>query len=329
MVFWITYPLLNLTYSLYPLKRFISYEFNKEGIILEKEYSCEEIKSSASLELLSEISSFLKTFFGKPPLKPILNIPPDCLLETSDILFLIRYKVTREIVGTVRYHFIGNYLSSEGERIYLVDCFCIHPLFRKKGLSDYLLTYLHQYANQHHIPYATFLKEGSILPIIHLPHYSSIYVYRYLDKYIQSKNIYSISNDKAHKLVEYYYKIYPNTFIIQNKNTTNQKWKIYKKENYMIIACFQNTYQQIQENNTYKKIGWITVWLENSLVTSNIREEASKELSDSVGNEFDYIWINQKWTGTSSLWKVDGTFYWYLYQWATNISITNSYSIMN
>jgi GNAT superfamily N-acetyltransferase len=329
MVFWITYPLLNLTYSLYPFKRFISYEFNKEKINLEKEYRCEEIRSSSSFKILSEITSFLKTYFGQPPLKPILDIPPNLLLELSDVLFLIRHYNTKEILGTIRYRFIGNYISSENEKIYLVDCFCIHPHWRQKGFGDYLLTHLHHYANQHHIPNALFLKEGSILSIIHLPLYTSTYVYRSLDYYYHSEHIYSLTIKQAHKMVEYYYKIYPNTFIILNKNSKNQIWKIYKKDYHMIIVCFQDTYQRIEEDKKYKKIGWITVWLETSLITPIIRDQASKELSDSVAHLFDYLWINHKWIGSSSLWKVDGSFHWYLYQWATNISITNSYSLMN
>jgi len=329
MVFWNTYPFLNLTYSLYPRNKFISYEFNKENIILDVDYVCEQINQSADLSLLSEITHFLKTYFGNPPSKPILDIPPNKLLERYDILFLIRHKKTKEILGTIRYHFIGNFISSDNEPIYVVDCFCIHPLWRKKGFGDYLLTYLHQYANKHHIPHAMFLKEGSILSIIHLPLYSSTYVYRSLENSNNSKNIYLLTIERVYKIINCYYKIYPNTFIIYNKESTNQIWKLYKKDYYMILVCFQDTFQRIEEDGKYKKIGWITAWLENSLVNSTIREEASKELSDSVANHYDYLWINKKWVGSSSLWKVDGSFYWYVYQWATNISITNSYSIMN
>lgn len=329
MVFWLTYPILNFTYSLYSSKRFISYVFDKEDIKLGGEYVCEEIISSSPFPIFLEITNFLKKYFGKPPLSPILDIPPNNLLGISDIIFIIRYKVTKEIVGSVRYHYMGNYISSGDEKIYVVDCFCIHPLWRNKGLGDYLLTYLHQYANKNHIPYASFLKEGSILSIIHLPFYTGRYVYRSLDRYYDSKNIYLLKKEEANKMLEYYYKLYPDTFIIQNKKTKNQFWKIYKKKNYFILVCFQDTYQRIYEDKKYKKIGWITAWLENSEVNSFIREEASKELSDSVANYYDYLWINQKWIGSSSLWKVDGNFHWYLYQWTTNIKIDNNYCIMN
>jgi hypothetical protein len=220
-------------------------------------------------------------------------------------------------------------VSSDGEKIYVVDCFCIHPLWRNKGLGDYLLTYLHQYANKNDIPYASFLKEGSILSIIHLPFYTGTYVYRLLDKYNHSNNIYLLKKEEANKMIRYYCKLYPNTFIIRNNQTYNQIWKIYKKEYHIILVCFQDTYQRLYENNKYKKIGWITAWLESPLVNLSVREEASKELSDSVANQYDYLWINQKWIGSSSLWKVDGNFHWYLYQWTTNIKMCNSYCMMN
>jgi len=254
MVFWLTYPLLHFTYSLYPLKSFISYVFNKEGIKLGEGYVCEEITASSTFSHFFEITNFLKKYFGKPPLKPILDIPPNDLLGISDIMIIIRCKVSREIIGSVRYHYIGNYISSEGEKIYVVDCFCIHPLWRNKGLGDYLLTHLHQYANKNNIPYALFLKEGSILSIIHLPFYTGTYVYRSLEKYYDSKYIYLLTKEEGNKMLEYYYKIYPNTFIIQNRETLNQLWKIYKKENYFILVCFQDTYQRIYEDNKYKKI---------------------------------------------------------------------------
>lgn len=329
MVFWITYPLLNLTYSLYPSKKFISYPFEKENVKLEEELECKEIKSSAPFSLLSNISYFLKTYFGNPPLKPILDIPPNILLSTSDILFVIYHKISKKILGTIRYHFIGNLISSENEEIYVVDCFCIHPDWRKKGLGDYLLTHLHYYANQNHIPNAMFLKEGSILSIINLPLYTSTYVYRLLNKYNYSKNIYTITNEEANKMIKSYHHIYPDIFIIYNKNTINQKWKMYKKDYNIILVCFQDTYQRVEEDGKYKKIGWITAWLESSIVNSTIREKAAEELSNSVANDFDYLWINQKWIGSSSLWKVDGSFYWYTYQWNTNIKIRESYSIMS
>ncbi len=76
---------------------------------------------------------------------------------------------------------------------------------------------------------------------------------------------------------------------------------------------------------------WVTAWIESSSITDECREEASKQLSDLMYPEFDYVWMDRAWTGnsTDSIWTNDGAFSWYLYQWATNIDIKKNYCILN
>ncbi len=115
-------------------------------------------------------------------------------------------------------------------------------------------------------------------------------------------------------------------FIIRNSTNPNQYWRLYKKDTYKILVCFQDTYQ-IDENG--KKLCWATAWIESPNITDNIREEASRELSASMYPQFDLCWINKEWSGNSSLWKEDGPFHWYCYQWASSINIKKSYCILN
>ena len=132
----------------------------------------------------------------------------------------------------------------------------------------------------------------------------------------------NISIEVAFRLMEIWKQINPDVFIIANRNSSNQIWRLYKKDHYIVLACIQDAYQSING----KKIGWITGWLESPDITDAIRTKASKEISESA--PFDYIWMNKLWTADMNMWKVDGSFYWYSYQW-TSYSIGRSYCIMN
>jgi hypothetical protein len=118
-------------------------------------------------------------------------------------------------------------------------------------------------------------------------------------------------------------------FIIRNILSTNQIWKLYKKDTYKVLVCFQDAYQRFEENGRMKRIAWATAWIESPNMTDNIREEASKELSDTMYPDFDYVWMNKEWVGNNDMWKIDGPFHWYSYQWTTCINIKKSYCILN
>jgi hypothetical protein len=231
-------------------------------------------------------------------------------------------------VGCIRYHYLGIFVTNNSQEIYCEDCFCIHPNWRKKGLGDYLLTKLHIFVNKNNIPYSMFLKEGPKLSIINEPFYSGLYVFRETKK-SEIKNITSLTITQAYSLMDIFREFNRNLFVIRNNRSKNQHWKLYQKDTNKILVCFQDAYQRFDENGKIKKIGWITGWFESSNVTDNFREEASKELSDSMYELFNYIWANSKWVGKHSEWKIDGYFNWYLYQWTSNINIKSSYCILN
>jgi hypothetical protein len=110
-------------------------------------------------------------------------------------------------------------------------------------------------------------------------------------------------------------------FVIRNENQPNQKWFLYKKGLHYILACVQDTYQRWKE----KTMGWVTAWIESPLITDEIREEASRMLSDEMG--FDYVWMNRLWA-PGSIWIPDGGFHWYAYQWTTSLKIGRSYCLL-
>jgi len=269
----------------------------------------------------TEIREYLRNYFGNPPHTPVLDIPESQLLGPTDYIFLAREKGGR-LVGTVRYRYVGELMNDSTTdsvpSIHRVDAFCIHPDWRKKGVGDYLLTELQRYATANGRPYAMFLKEGYYLPIMRNPIYSGHYVFRRLSTQQASPHVRTLSVEQSYRFLDIYHRIYPQVCIIRNKNGV-QHWRLYKKGYHMILACFQDTYQRIDKD----RMGWCTAWLESSVVTEEIREEAAIALTNTLPS-FDYVWMNKRWTGKNSLsnkngvWTDDGTFHWYTYQWSTN-----------
>lgn len=325
MVFWKTYPIKNIIKRIKNTNTFIELEFERENIESPTGYKY-EILDRLDYKILKELQVYIKTYFGS---YPILDIPIDKILGEKDIVLYVRDN-TGIIAGCIRYHYLGQFLSSNNEDIYCEDCFCIHPKWRKKGVGDYLLTQLHIYVNKNNIPYSMFLKEGPPLTMINIPFYSGLYVYKKLEKIQESQHIVSLSIQSAYKLIDIF-KEFNNLFIVRNEKSNNQVWKLYKKDKYNILVCFQDTYQIFEENTKQQKLGWVTAWFESPDLPDNIREEASNILADSMYKEFDYIWMNRLWVnnyGKGTNWKIDGPFHWYLYQWATNISIKTNYCIL-
>lgn len=334
--FWKTFPLSLVIESKFNRNIFQTQEFNRNTIELPPNF-IHIILSGLSLpaplsdiKQITRVREFLKKHFGAPPNTPILDIPENHLLPSEDHIIIIETTLSKEIIGCIRYHYLGEFITSPIRQIYCVDCFCIHPDYRKKGLGDFLLTTLHNFANRLNIPFSLFLKEGPKLSIIHTPLYSSRYVYRKLSTFTSSPFVFSLSPTNAFQLMDIYRKFIPYLCIIRNSNTDNQKWLLYKNKMTYVLVCFQDTFQWFLDKDGKKnKIVWITAWFESSGLTDDCREEASKQLSDYLAPEFQYIWMNKEWCSKkSSIWKDDGAFHWYTYQWCSSAKITKSYCIM-
>jgi len=330
MVFWKTYPLENIILDKLNRQRFKPLVFHRQKTN-SPTYIDRVILSNYEPCILNQLRLFLRTYFGNSPKKPIFDIPETELLGRKDTILFVK-DIDRCIVGCIRYHYLGQLQTAINsvEEIYCVDCFCIHPKWRGKGVGDYLLNELHIYVNANNKPYSLFLKEGRILSIIHTPLYSGEYVCRELTN-MPSLNTKTLTVEQAYACVNIFLQFNPSTFVLKNPEIRNQVWKLWSKAGHTILACFQDTHQYFEENGKKKTLGWITGWLESSNITDNIREEASIELSDSMSNNYDYIWTNKEWTGkfSSGDWKMDGSFHWYAYQWATSLSLNKSYILLN
>lgn len=330
-MFWPTYPWWKHWFS----SSFDSYVFERDPVPLPAStvfLHLSGFQTPSSHPLLPSLCAFLFDYFSQ---QPKLVHTPDTLLSPQDHLFVLYHQTTRNPLATIRYHFLGQLYSSTTPHptIYVVDAFCVHPEWRHKGLGTYLLTELHRYANQHHIPNAFFLKEGPTLPVLPLPLYSGSYVYRSLQPHVQAsftsnKKIIAFTTEQARQWISCYMKVCPNTFLVYDDHSSDAIWRVYWSPPFSILACVQDTHQQRDQQN----MGWITVWLESPLMPDSIRHEASLLLSDSVSSVYSWIWMDRKWSGkdkvNQSPWKEDGGFHWYTYQWNTNRRLEQSYGIM-
>ena len=276
----------------------------------------------------NEVCQFLYDYFGNPPQKPRFSIPIHHLLSKTDLLLLARDNSTR-IVGCIRYHDIG-VLYHNKERIYAVDCFCIHPAWRGKGVGRQLLYRLHRYANELGIPHAVFLKEGSTVHPFVTPLYSGTYVYKRSIRPIRPITLPILSVNDAVKWLTIYQNCNPTCCIVHNPQSPNQQWYFYKKGVHSILIGVQDTYQKTHHTlHVERSMGWVTAWLESPLLTDKEREEASDKLMEST--TFDYLWMNQVWCNGNTRergWQQDGMFHWYTYQWSY-IGLGQSYCLMH
>ena len=151
MVFCKTYPISNIIKSAWNTDVFKSLHFERDNI--ESPY---EVKTDINQSTIKKIKNFLKKYFNN---RPILDIPEDKLYGEKDVILYVEKDT--DIIGCVRYHYIGKFLDND---IYCNDCYCVHPLWRKKGVGDTLLMNLQIYTNK--IPYSIALKEGRKINII-------------------------------------------------------------------------------------------------------------------------------------------------------------------
>lgn len=331
MVFWTSLPIWYIAKSLLPFSLFTSLEWtpsleNKAVIpsTLSIVRISEKNKHEFGTEQKTEVRQFLWTHFGEPPHHPRLDLPEESLFSSTDLILLARDD-QKHLIGVIRYHFVGRFLSCiEEPFMYVVDCFCIHPRWRKKGLGDRLLSELHQFANENQKPFALFLKEGPSLSIFPRPIVSGEYAYRRIEQKekFDSPHVFPLTPIQIQRMLKTYCRLFPTTWIIWNEHSTEQQWLLYTRNSCYIWICIQPTHQIVQ-NHT---IGWITGWLESSELTDEFRQEAIHAVAHSIYHTYDYLWVNHKWTGQSPLWKRDGPFHYYAFQWSSSLSISSSIS---
>jgi len=272
------------------------------------------------------VAPFLKTYFKSNTRSPEYNyekVPEEILLQIPD--------TSGAIAATIRARPAGSF---EYMPISLIDCFCVRPDMRRKGLGTSLLVSIKEACAASGIYNAIFLKEGNPIDALGvLPIHSSFYAYRNISGLDKSKSVSYMTPSQAYALISSYSLLRPDTFLIINKRTDNQRWLMYRHSGnstnsgsgIWVLALIQNSYQTISG----KKIAWVTGWIESPLVNEDTRILASEEITSSITRlGYDWVWLDYNWIGKSKQFQLDGPFHWYTYQWATSLTPGISYCIM-
>ena len=239
-------------------------------------------------------------------------------LRPSDAeLVLIATDRSDQIVGSIRYRYSGEF---EGQPLNCIDCFCVHPAYRKSGLASKLLMEIHELSNRMGKRYSVFLKEGRPVPSV-MPFYSSAYVYKQIRSNSNSNiskicKISSISPSVANRLVTVYRQFRPDTFWLHSPDNPNQNWYLLRTGLAFLFVCIQDSFQTFQG----QRIGWLTACFRSGSVSM-----------DKILTQIDYpwIWMDRAFlNGDEEGWLNDGPFHWYAYQWRTCSRPSGSYGIV-
>ena len=270
------------------------------------------------------VAPFIEAHFRSSP-----TAPPFKYVTAPDEIFLTVDDEKSALAGTIRARPIGTF---DGEPVSVIDCFCVRPDWRKRGLGSYLLRQLQTEAAARGRYNAIFLKEGAPLSLFGIhPFYSSVYAYRYVANGVASGSSAAkpIPTHVAHRLVDNYILLNPDTFLIRNREAANQNWFYWRESaTAWVIALIQDSYQEFP--NGGGKIGWMTGWLESGRLSTTARRQAAEAITAAAAPAaYDWVWLDERWTGDSPVFARDCPFHWYSYQWATSLLPGQSYCIMN
>jgi hypothetical protein len=326
MVFWKNISWTYLVQALFARQPFTPLVFDRTPQRPPSEWSIQRLRHPLEEAEAEDLTRFLYTYFGNPPHKPRLSMKKEQCIPETDLGILIRDS-KKEIIGCIRYHLIGRFMTDASTpEIYSVDCFCIHPRWRKKGMGDFLLQELHLYANEVGKYYATFLKEGPSISFFHRPIYTSEYAYRYTPADGSSSPfVHRLTTAQVQKAIQMYQKMYPSTWIVWNPASTEQVWYLYQRNSCYVWACIQPAHQEMITSQGTLTMGWMTAWLESGELADSFRAEACLAMTHRAHHGYDAIWVDHTWTGKGEEWRKDGAFHFYTYQWATNQSMGISY----
>jgi GNAT superfamily N-acetyltransferase len=303
-----------LNYEERPLTQHSSSRIRLSSPLLEASPTGISYSIAQSKEEFSNIRFFLKTYFGNPPLTPLLR--PH--LSNEDIILYVRENSSIEsIVGCIRYTYAGNF---EEEIIYKIDCFCIHPRWRKKSVGSYLLSALHKETMERGLCYSIFLKESAPIYALTHPFYSSMYMFKRIHPSSHSYIIQWPLEEQVFKIIHVFKSLYPNLFILINHKTT--EWRLFKYRDYILFIGCQESFQEHPE--TKSPIGWVTGWLESPRLTW--RPDRSQIIDAMLSTlPYKWFWTDKRWVEEAIGWKEDGPFHWYSYQWKPTLTPSGNY----
>lgn len=284
---------------------------------------CQPAAVAATAADRRAVADFLAKNFGSPPRSPRLraSFSPEDL-----ILFSGSKEDPFTINGCIRLSYAGHF---ETVPIFAVDCFCIAPLWRRKGLGTHLLAALQREAMKRGMGLTVFLKESAPVFTLRHPLYSSSYVFcRNPQALRASSEVRPLTHREALSLVKIFKEMYPETFILcSTTHSKDRLWRLWKRGPLFILVSFQDSFQIHPLTNS--TIGWATGWLESPLLSSYTNQEERQQIILEIISSlpYDWIWADIQWikAPSSTHWQQDGPFHWYTYQWQPTIRPNGSY----
>jgi len=281
------------------------------------------------------LQKFLQNFFGQPPARP--RLLPNLSPSISEHILTIQTHQTHQthqahlsetsqskIIGSIRYRANACLFLPANVQISVIDCFCVHPSYQKKGIGTALLSHLHHFTMKRGHKYSIFLKEGAPIFAPIPPLYSSTYAYR-RPQPRRSPNVRQIYQFQAVALVKLYCQIFTNTFVLlpSTNNRTKTYWFFWLGPDLKwLLAVFQDAYQ---EHPSGGRIFTLSGVLSSPTLSPAHYQEALEETVSHFATHVPLLsWI---WTDASFIreqrnpadWQKDGPFHWYSYQWDTSL----------
>jgi GNAT superfamily N-acetyltransferase len=287
--------------------------------------------SFATLQDAEHLQEFLQANFAAGSSKQPRLVVPLCPSAEELVLQAFPAADAADPAGCIRFKKSGFF---EGNPIHLIDAFCVHPTYRKRGLATALLTTLHVETQARGMLYSLFLKEGAALPISHPPLYSSTYLYCRVGDLcpadLHPLRVLAPSAALVNAYIKAYQALRPETFVYWDPANPNQMWRLWREGHAWLLLCVQDAYQEIPNaEGQNERIGWMTALLESPGFVSDSRRPV---VLDSLLRTTPYPWI---WTdrvlvgdSPSAAWRPDGPFHWYSYGWTTCLRPSANYVLV-
>ncbi len=202
----------------------------------------------------------------------------------------------------------------------LIRDFCVAPAARGRGVGNALLQAILADSRALGQVCAVFLKEGAPIGRAGPSLYSSTWMYR---RYKGRDSSFGASEIPARHVDEILAMFSAeNPRVIYNlppvREATATRVFIYKGFSGAILAAFTPAYQKHPNNNT--EIIYQTGWLERGEVFPMERIDAARALSELAARTMGagWIWMDRAALGKQALpllWRPDGPFHWYAYNW--------------
>lgn len=328
-----------LSYKETPLCKYAVSQLSTLSSCISPPPGCEAVIVATSPADRRAVREFLEQTFGSPPHSPRLL----ARFSEDDLILVSKSSSDPSVLcGCIRISYAGHF---ETAPIFVADCFCIAPSWRKRGLGSYILFAIQQETLKRGMGHVILLKESSSVLDLRRPIYSSQYVFcrNSCAPSLQDtmEQIHTLTHQEALSLIAIYKEVYPETFVLCAQTVSKNReilWRFWKRGLSFILASFQDSFQIHPQTHT--AIGWATGWLELPCptITATLSQEYRRQQTISAiisSLPYDWVWADRAWIRPTRVggeeregarsWQPDGPFHWYSCQWQPLIRPNGSY----